>query len=71
MIHTDTEIVNPSVNNLPYVLMGRNIADSYSNFRILPYYKDSLNLEKFSNDAATIFNGDTYEDLIRGNLLSS
>lgn len=60
MIQTDSDIVNPAVNKLPYVLMGREIADSYSNFRILPYYKESLNLEKFSNDAATIFNGDTY-----------
>lgn len=60
MVHTKTEVVNPVINKLPYVLIGRYILDSYSNFRTLPYYKDSLNMEKFENNAATIFNGDTY-----------
>ena len=51
-------------NKLPYVVLGKNILDSYSNFRTLPYYKESLNIEKFDNitkvGTSTIFNGDTY-----------
>jgi len=63
MIQFKNDEVNPVINNLPYVLLGRNILDSYSNFRTLPYYKDSLNLEKFDANGvgvSTIFNGDTY-----------
>ncbi len=58
MIQFENDVINPTVNKLPYVIIGRNILDSYSNFRTLPYYKDSLNIEK--NPTATIFNGDTY-----------
>lgn len=63
MIQLENDEINPIENNLPYVIIGRNILDSYSNFRILPYYKDSLNIEKFNEfgvGTATIFNGDTY-----------
>ena len=62
MIQFEQDVVNPVVNNLPYVYLGKNILDSYSNFRTLPYYKESINIEKFNNavGTATIFNGDTY-----------
>ena len=62
MIQFEQDEINPVVNNLPYVYLGRNISDSYSNFRTLPYYKESINIEKFNNGTSesTIFNGDTY-----------
>lgn len=64
MIQLENDEVNPITNNLPYCIIGRNILDSYSNFRTLPYYKDSLNMEKFDEDTnqgtAVIFSGDSY-----------
>jgi len=51
-------LINPITENLPYVLLKRDIADSYSTFRTLPYYKDSINME--TADTASIFSGDTY-----------
>lgn len=54
----EDDIINPIANNLPYVLLMRDVSDSYSNFRVLPYYKDSINMETTST--ATIFSGDTY-----------
>lgn len=64
MIQLDNDdTINPVSNTLPYVVIGRNILDSYSNFRTLPYYKESLNLEKFDINgvgSTSIFNGDTY-----------
>ncbi len=63
MIQFDDDVINPVANQLPYVIIGRYIIDSYSNFRTLPYYKDSLNMEKTST--ATIFNGDTYVSPMR------
>jgi hypothetical protein len=58
ILQTKTDIINPIQENLPYVVIGRNIADSYSNFRTLPYYRDSLNLEV--NSKAILYSGDTY-----------
>lgn len=57
IIQLYTQLTIPN-GQLPYVLLKRNIADSYSNFRVLPYYKDSKNLE--TGTTATIFGGDTY-----------
>jgi hypothetical protein len=62
---------NPSRidNKLPYVYLRRPIADSYSTFRTLPYYKTSINMHEFFLDngdsdplsaTAVEFNGDTY-----------
>ncbi len=57
------------INKLPYVYLNRKVADSYSNFRSLPYYKTSVNFRKFYNGAGEVieenktsveFNGDTY-----------
>jgi len=56
-------------NKLPYVYLKRPIADSYSTFRSLPYYKTSINMHNFflengnpdpNSDTAVEFNGDTY-----------
>ncbi len=61
-------------NKLPYVYLKRPIADSYSTFRTLPYYKVSVNMRKFytdsgnydPNSAKTVeFNGDTYVSPMR------
>lgn len=45
-------------DRLPYVIMGRTVLDPYSNYRLLPYYKTSLNLE--TNSTSSTFGGDTY-----------
>lgn len=56
-------------NKLPYVYLKRPIADSYSTFRTLPYYKTSINMHNFfledgspnpNSDTAVVFNGDTH-----------
>lgn len=50
-------------NKLPYVVMKRYNTDPYSNFRVLPYYKDSVNMEEFTNstnNTSQIFGGDSY-----------
>jgi len=62
---------NPSLidNKLPYVYLTRDVADSYSTFRTLPYYKTSINMHDFylddgnpdpSSDTVVEFNGDSY-----------
>lgn len=43
---------------LPYVLIGREINDSYSNFRSAPYYKQSINIE--TGDTSKVMSGDVY-----------
>jgi len=45
-------------DRLPYVIIGREVADSYSNYRLLPYFKCSINVETASS--ATVFSGDSY-----------
>lgn len=46
--------------NLPYVLLKRNILDSYSTYRTLPYYKETENYQNITNDTCSVFNGDSY-----------
>ena len=62
-IQLDNSItINPE-NNLPYVVFYKNNSDPYSNFRVLPYYKESNNINLFNNDTVSecnIFNGDSY-----------
>jgi hypothetical protein len=50
-----TEILT---DKLPYVIIGRNILDPYSNYRLLPYFKCSINVQTAST--TTIFSGDSY-----------
>lgn len=56
-------------NTLPYVYLTREVADAYSTFRTLPYYKTSLNMHDFyldsgefddNSETAIEFNGDSY-----------
>lgn len=50
-------------NNLPYVLLTRENQNPYSNFRSLPYYKETLNPVYFNytgRSEVNIFNGDSY-----------
>jgi hypothetical protein len=56
-------------DTLPYVYLTREVADSYSTFRSLPYYKTSINMHNFyeedgtvdsDSDTAVEFNGDSY-----------
>ena len=69
MIHLKEDNLTEIDNTLPYVYLKRPIADSYSTFRTLPYYKTSINMHKFLLPAGSVdptssstveFNGDTY-----------
>jgi len=55
---TEDNLVNASKDKLPYVLLKRNLADHYSNFRTLPYYKESANIS--TGSTSSVFNGDSY-----------
>lgn len=51
------------VTNLPYVLLYKENLDVYSNFRVLPYYKENVNPIYFNtetNNNQAIYNGDVY-----------
>ena len=54
-------------NNLPYVIMYKENIDPYSNFRVLPYYKETLNPIYFddSESQISIFNGDSHVSSMR------
>ena len=48
---------------LPYVIMKRDLSDPYSNFRMLPYYKETDNICLFTNPTGNeieVYNGDSY-----------
>lgn len=48
---------------LPYVVLKREINDSYSGYRVLPYFKETDNASIFLNptgNEVSIFNGDSY-----------
>jgi hypothetical protein len=47
-------------DKLPYVVLKRSLIDNYSNFRLLPYYKDNENLLTFETEECSIFGGDSY-----------
>jgi hypothetical protein len=51
------------LGTIPYLYMKRDILDSYSTFRTLPYYKASNNITDTSVTA--VFGGDTYVNPIR------
>jgi len=56
----NTNYTGPIINTLPYVLLKRNLAEPYSNFRNTPYYKESKNITTFDSPSTDIFNGDTF-----------
>ena len=63
MIELKSGTTLPANNNLPYVVLYKENSDPYSNFRVLPYYKENLNPVYFNNNnqsEVSIFNGDTY-----------
>ncbi len=49
---------------LPYVVFYRSNSDAYSNFRVLPYYKETVNPIYFNSlqtsSSISVFNGDSY-----------
>ena len=45
-------------NKIPYLYFRRDIADSYSTFRTLPYYKTTTNMS--TTDVVSVFGGDTF-----------
>jgi len=62
-IELDTDNINPIKDKFPYVYIKKSIANSYSTFRSLPYYKTSLNVE--TNSSVEVFNGDSYVSPVR------
>lgn len=59
-----------STHKLPYVSLRKTNADPYSNFRVLPYYKETLNPVYFGSEEVSevsVFNGDTYISPVRYN----
>lgn len=65
MLHLKDNVTIPVDNNLPYVVFKKQNLDVYSNFRVLPYYKDTLNPclfteENQQDDECIVFGGDTY-----------
>lgn len=57
-----------SSSKLPYALLYKDNAEPYSNFRVLPYYKDSKNMHTFDeegNSETSVFGGDTYISSMR------
>ena len=58
IVHLKNDDTNSMANKLPYVYIKRDIADSYSTFRTLPYFKSSLGVE--TGEIAQVFGGDTY-----------
>lgn len=58
-----TKDMNEFLTKLPFVVMKRELSDPYSNFRITPYYNETINPTYFSGDTGNsvqIFNGDSY-----------
>ncbi|MGL6105517.1 MAG: hypothetical protein ACRC0V_11900, partial [Fusobacteriaceae bacterium] len=56
--------VFPNGDKLPYVVLSKDNLDSYSNFRLLPYYKENKNPFYFDenniSEERVLFNGDSY-----------
>lgn len=55
-------------HKLPYVVMKKKVLEPYSNFRVLPYYKESLNPVYFNNtdsSSTDVYNGDSYVTSMR------
>ena len=62
----------PFVKNtgaLNTVVLKSDLTDPYSNFRVLPYYKASKNIQDVTDTESTVFSGDSYISPI--NLTSS
>ena len=58
-LNTDIVDINTVHNQLPYVVMQRELANPYGNFSVLPYYKDSKEPVYFTDDVDPLINGDT------------
>ena len=69
ILQLEEGVIIPAENNLPYVILKKRNLDSYSNFRVLPYYKDSNNPFLFpidaTTDTATVFGGDSFVSPMR------
>lgn len=68
MISLAQDLTLSDPKSLPYVSFYKENLDPYSNFRILPYYKENVNPKYFKDGEASeisIFNGDTYVSSMR------
>lgn len=55
-------------DRIPYVIMKRDLSNPYANFRVIPYYKENINMALFLQDQGnqiTLFNGDSYISSMR------
>lgn len=60
----------PQSSNLPYVVLKRNNLEVYSDFRVLPYYKQTVNPVMFDESSSepsnvSVFSGDSYISPVR------
>jgi len=58
IMQLENDYTEPILNRIPYLYLKRDISDSYSTFRTLPYYKASNNISDSST--ISVFGGDTY-----------
>lgn len=42
------------------VILKRDLSDPYSNYRVLPYYKASKNIQESTDTEVTVYSGDSY-----------
>ena len=59
---TNAEVESIAAANYPYVVLKRDLSDPYANFRVLPYYKDTQNFQRFNTsiEEVDVFSGDSY-----------
>lgn len=64
IISLESNYVGTSITSFPYVLLKRENANPYSNFRTTAFYKESKNPHYFTDDIlpteSSIYNGDSY-----------
>ena len=64
IISLEEDYTGPIVTSLPYVLLKRDNANPYSNFRTTSFYKESKDVHYFVDDVtpseSSIYNGDSY-----------
>jgi len=64
---SDTEVNRITNIAIPYVVLYKKLSDPYGNYRVLPYYKDTENIQNFdvTNETVEVFAGDSYVSPMR------
>jgi hypothetical protein len=63
IVHFNKELENLDKDKLDYVILKRSLSDPYSNYEVLPYYREHTNMISFNSSqesSVIIFNGDSY-----------